>query len=314
MDLNININLGAGEQAALEKSHTVKIAHSLPHNEERLAKVESLHEDMRERMEEDFKPFPKAFLGAYMSHFRITLEFNALASLEGGGVVSVVSPPAAQTVAWSDPFIYKTGVEHEVEFPLPAQSKLPRKITEKDFLAKPPGYYVDGRETMWLQILNLDAVMESRLGPIRIILGETLLREYPASFRPSLGVATSLGKTGFPARLFFNPYAIIETQFGSFRAIHGTLSYGRVTAFPPVGTPVSISDCIPLESTAEVAAKGNDPQPIGRIVALSHPIDMALQIQGEEAYSFVERLVAKQPRSFAELKGRPVALPKIDGK
>ena len=145
------------------------------------------------------------------------------------------------------------------------------------------------------------------MGPIRIILGETLKREYPDIFEPSLGVAQSLSRTGFPARLFFNPYAVIETPFGAFRAIHGTLAYGRVTKFPPVGTPVSICNCIPVESVDEVRemvlSQGVEMrtrnlteidecrQPFARIIALSHPIDMELQISGDEAFDIVERAI-----------------------
>jgi hypothetical protein len=143
--------------------------------------------------------------------------------------------------------------------------------------------------------------MNTELGPIRIILGETVKREYPEIFQPSLGVAQSLGKKGFPARLFFNPIAIVETPFGSFRATHGTLSYGRINGFPPIGTPVTINDMVPLEDVDEVrnlAKKGmlDDvvPMPTARIIALSHPIDVGFQMSGEDAFKAVEMGIGRR--------------------
>lgn len=251
----------------------------------------------------DSKPFPRARLGGYMSHFRIVLELDM--GDEKPRLVSIVSPMAAQTVSWSDPFIYRGPQEqHEARITLPAKSQLSNIIRESDFLEKPEEYFEIGKETMWLQILNLDARMDTEIGPMRIILGETLRREHPDIFRPSFGVAQSLGKSGFPARLYFNPYALIETSVGSFRAIHGTLAYSPVAAFPPIGTPVSIADCIPIEPVDEVRSlmksksllvhqldSVNVPS-MGRIIALSHPIDMEIQLTGEEIYDFVERCVA----------------------
>ena len=101
---------------------------------------------------------------------------------------------------------------------------------------------------------------------------------------------------GFPARLFFNPYAIMETPLGAFRAIHGTLAYGRVTSFPPIGPPVTICDCVPLEPIEDVrwmVKKGDHrlAKSIGRIVALSHPIDMEMQLPGEESFQFVSACI-----------------------
>jgi hypothetical protein len=169
-------------------------------------------------------------------------------------------------------------------------------ISEQEFFVRPAEFFTRGKETLWLQILNLDARMDSEIGPIRIILGETLKEAHPEIFRPSLGIAQSLGQRGFPARLFFNPYALIETPAGSFRAIHGTLSYGRVTGFPPLGTPVTIRDQIPIETIESVieAFRTNDPsriREIGRIVALTHPIDMEIHEIGERAYDFVNALI-----------------------
>ena len=83
---------------------------------------------------------------------------------------------------------------------------------------------------------------------------------------------------------------------GSFRAIHGTLAYGRITDFPPIGTPVTITSAVPLESTDEVrrmAAVGQEGaiEPFARLIALSHPIDVAMQIPGEEAFDLVESMI-----------------------
>ncbi|MEK6408071.1 MAG: hypothetical protein AABN34_14010 [Acidobacteriota bacterium] len=262
------------------------------------------HKDLVDQMGDHIAPFPDAMVGAYMSHFRITWEF-----LEGemaGAIMSVVSPPAAQTVAWSQPFIYKgPGANHSISVPIPADSTLPNTLTEADFVNRPAEYFEPGRETVWLQILNLDARMDSELGSIRIILGETLKREYPDIFQPSLGVAQSLGKRGFPAKLFFNPIAIIETPFGSFRATHGTLAYGRVVGFPPVGTPVTIAACVPMESVpalrAALKSRPKEREALltgqkiaaapARIISLSHPIDMAVQLPGDEAFAVVERMI-----------------------
>lgn len=245
-------------------------------------------------------PFPDAMVAGYLSHFIMAFEF--LAGDLRGRMLSIVSPPAAQTVSWGQPFIYRgPSAKHEVKMPLPSTCTLPGTITEKDFLTRPAEYFQEGKETVWLQILNLDAHMTTDLGPIRIILGETVKREYPEIFQPSLGVAQSLGRKGFPARLFFNPIAIVETPFGAFRATHGTLSYGRINGFPPIGTPVTINDMVPLEDVDEVrklAKKGLldevVPMPTARIVALSHPIDVGFQMSGEDAFKAVELGISRR--------------------
>lgn len=239
-------------------------------------------------------PFPDPMIGGYLSHFIMAIEF--LQGDHKGKILPVLSPPATQTVSWGPKFIYQgSAAKHVVPLPMPKDSTLPTEIEEADFVSRPAEYFQTGVETVWLQILNLDARMQTEMGPIRIILGETLKREYPEIFQPSLGAAQSLVGGGFPARLFFNPIAIVETPFGAFRATHGTLSYGRVTSFPPIGTPVTISDMVPLEAVDAVraqAARGLLPQPVpdpvARIIALSHPIDVGLQIDGDEAFNAVE--------------------------
>lgn len=279
--------------------------------EQRLGQLEKAHADLlettrllRAQMGET-KPFSPAQVGAYMSHFLITMEI--LAGKLAGTTFSIVSPLAAQTVSWSDPFVYNgTAASHQVQLPLPSGCGLPGTIKEDDFFDRPAEYFQVGRQTVWLQILNLDATMETAYGRIRITLGETLRHENPELFVPSLGAAQSLGTEGFPARLFFNPVALVETPFGSFRATHGVLSYGRVVGFPPIGTPVTTSAIVPMEPIPELKAAlaragGHRDatgalitvEPHGRIVALSHPIDMPLHLVGDEAFNFVEAAIRR---------------------
>ncbi|WP_328611655.1 hypothetical protein OG943_21895 [Amycolatopsis sp. NBC_00345] len=256
------------------------------------------HDELVRQMGDQVKPFPDAGVDGFLSHFIISLEI-----LQGdlaGRAINFTMPPATQTVSRSDPFVYRHGGRNEVEVPLPEGCTLPSVIREDDFITRPEGYFDAGRQVVWMQILNLDARMEhEELGPIRIILGETLKREYPDVFQPSLGIAQALGRRGgFPSSLFFNPYALIETRFGVFRAIHGTLAYGRITDFPPVGTPVSIRDCIPLENVEDVRRSGSlraadeSIEPFARLIALSHPIDVPMQVSGTEAFQFVEKGIA----------------------
>lgn len=301
---NITINIHTDEKSAQDGAEPAS-AKLLAETHLQLAKKHQdlleRHQELTDQMGDEIKPFMGAKLGGYMSHFLISLRF-----LHGSfkdRVISITSPMAAQTVAWGDPFIYEgPDKAHQVELPLPSGSSLPRIIKESDFINRPSEYFVPGKEVVWLQILNLDAEMSTELGPMRVILGETLLKKYPDIFRPSLGVAQALGKRGFPAKLFFNPYAIMETPVGAFRAIHGTLSYGRVTNFPPLHTAVTISESIPIEPVEAVRANmaagrllHETVQPIGHIIALSHPIDMEIHLPGDEAYQTVERLIAQQP-------------------
>jgi len=262
----------------------------------RLGDLQSEYGELISQMGDEIKPFPGADIDGFLSHFILKIQF--LTGDLAGQAIAFRMPPAMQTVSRSDPFIYPgPAANHRVRVPIPASSTLSDTVSEGDFFERPADYFVTGRETVWMQILNLDARMEHpQIGPIRIILGETLKREHGDIFQPSLGVAQSLGRRGFPAKLFFNPYAIIETPMGSFRAIHGTLAYGRITDFPPIGTPVTITSAVPLESTDEVrrmAAVGQEGaiEPFARLIALSHPIDVAMQIPGEEAFDLVESMI-----------------------
>lgn len=292
MPVTVTINVNDADSGAIRPASQATLSGEA---KDRLNALEESHHELVRQMGDEIGPFPRAKVGGYLSHFRIVIELD-IPGMDDP-VVSIVSPLAAQSVAWCDPFIYE-GAEanHRVSIPVPSTSSLSHTISETDFIERPAEFFQKGQETIWLQILNLDARMDTKLGRVRIILGETIKREYPDLFKPSLGVAQSLGKKGFPSTLFFNPYAIIETPAGAFRAVHGILSYGRVTAFPPVGTPVSISSCIPLEEVGSIRAQKENPgkgpvKPVGRIVALSHPIDMEMQLPGEEAFHFVERSI-----------------------
>jgi hypothetical protein len=199
-------------------------------------------------------------------------------------------------VTRSSPFVYEgTQSGHKISVPLPKRSRLPTTIAEEDFFIRPPGFFQRGKEVVWMQIVDLDAKATTEVGEIRVILGESILREYPDFFRPSLGVAESLGRSGFPAKLFFNPVAILETEFGVFRAVHGVLSYGRITQFPPIGASVSISASIPMEPVEQVLerrqGKRHRIDPSIRIIALAHPIDVPMQISGYDAIGAIQAQV-----------------------
>jgi len=296
MSVNINITVGEGEEGVVRIPPEGNLGRKYEELSEKLHDLLGRHEELVSQMGDHIAPFPSAGIDGFMSHFVITFEF--LRGEKAGQIVSVAMPPSAQTVARSAPFIYKgPSANHVANLMLPRDCSCPTTISEGDFLVRPAEYFQPGHEVVWMQILNLDARMASPLGPIRIILGETLRQEHPDLFQPSHGVAMSLGRKGFPAKLFFNPCAVVETPFGTFRAIHGTLAYGRITGFPPLGTPVTITAMVPLESVDDVrtrkAFRGVDPSiiPIARIIALSHPIDMAIQLPGEEAFRAVERCI-----------------------
>lgn len=240
-------------------------------------------------------PFPPAGIDGFLSYFILTLRFDT-GPLKGKPI-TLSLPNAIQSVARSQPFIYN-GPPQEVHVPLPSGSTLSPTIRDQDFLQRPPEFFQLGKESVWLQILNLDARGDTPVGPVRIILGETLKREYPDLFQPSLGVVQSLGDTGFPARLFFDPTAIMETQAGNFRAVHGVLAYANITAFPPVGSAVQTTDIIPLHSVEALrkAAQSKTPRDVaadGSVLGLSHPITTALNVSGAEAFNLVEQSTAQ---------------------
>jgi hypothetical protein len=292
MAIHLTINIsdadgpiaGTSTPAAREPSAGSLVAAGVQTQAEEIA-------ELRAQLGDHIAPFPPAGIDGFLSHFIITLRFTQTEL--AGRVMNWTSPPAVQTVTRSDPFVYNRGKRLQVKVPLPSRCTLPDTISEEDFFVRPEEYFVPGQETVWMQILNLDARMETELGPVRIILGETLKRQYPDLFLPSLGVATSLGRRGFPARLFFNPVAVVETPLGAFRSVHGTLAYGRIVAFPPVATPVSIQGIVPLEPVESLRrvslAAGDTVEPApAEIIALSHPISTSLQIPGEDAFNLVE--------------------------
>jgi hypothetical protein len=275
--------------------------------------------DVHDMMGEQIGPFPHAGIDGFLSHFVIMIRFRS--GPAAGKTVTVTSPPAVQVVSRSEPFTYQgPHAGHAIELPLPPGCTLGTgsdpnwtTVRETDFLNRRPSsgdfdaaqkFFVPGKQTIWMQILDLDARMDSEFGPIRIVIGQTLLENYrdagdPELLMPSLGAAQALRDSGgFPAALFFNPIAVIETPFGAFKAIHGTLSYGRVTSFPPVGTPVSISAMVPLPPVARAGERAAlSAEPVGEIIALSHPIDVGLQLSGSEAFKVVrERIQAHAPK------------------
>jgi hypothetical protein len=265
--------------------------------------------DLHNMMGEQIGPFPHAGIDGFLSHFVIMIRFRS--GPAAGQTVTLTSPPAVQVVTRSEPFIYRgADADHVVKLPLPPGCTLSNgsdphwtTVRETDFLNRRPTsadfdsaqqFFQAGKQTVWMQILDLDARMDTEIGPVRIVIGQTLKENYsdagdPELLMPSLGAAQSLRASGgFPAALFFNPIAVVETPFGAFKAVHGTLSYGRVTSFPPVGTPVSISAMVPLPAVAQPGAPAPLPaEPIGEIVALSHPIDVGMQIPGTEAFNLV---------------------------
>jgi hypothetical protein len=238
-------------------------------------------------------PFPAAGIDGFLSHFIITLRLTQ--GPFAGAVFTFTLPPSSQTVSRSDPFRYEGRDRHTVSIPLPSGCTLPDTVSDSDFVERPEEYFEVGGESVWMQILNLDARGEVEgIGAIRILIGQTLLNEYPDIFRPSHGVAQSLRRRGgFPARLFFNPFAIIETPLGAFRAVHGTLAYGRVTEFPPIGTDVTIREMeplLPVDAVRAAIAGGRDEatvEPAGQLLALAHPIDASLRVPPDEAFNLV---------------------------
>jgi hypothetical protein len=248
---------------------------------------------LRDSLGDDIAPFPGAGIDSFLSHFVIAVKF--LQGERAGQVVPFVLEPAVQTVARSNPFIYGGNVaQHRVSVAVPTGSRLSTTISENDFHVRPAKFFEAGKEHVWLQILNLDAHGQTSLGPIRAVLGETLKNNYEDIFVPSLGLAQSLGKTGFPARFFFSPVAVFETPFGAFRTRPGKiLQARRIVEIPPIGS-VSIAEAIPLDAVDEVRTSARsgrrleESKPAAQLVALAHPIDAALHLPGEEAYATVQ--------------------------
>ena len=241
--------------------------------------------------------FPAAGIDAFLSHFVFTIRVNK--GEQKGRLISYTWPAAIQSVARSDPFIYQgRQVNHAVKFPLPGASKLPAQASEQDFLTVPPGFFDEGKETIFLQILNLDAWGDTPYGRLRCILGETFHREYPDIFQPSFGAAQSLAGKGLPGKLFFVPNGIFETPFGALHTRPKALLGSHITSVPPIGSSPSLLQPIPLDSVEELRAaaksgvRAESLEPAATLIALAHPIDALIFESGEQAFETVERAIS----------------------
>jgi hypothetical protein len=242
--------------------------------------------------EHDIKSFPGAGIDGFLSHFVLAIQINK--GDKAGQVFSITLPVAIQTVARSTPFVYKgRGAKHKVEFPLPPNSQLSRVVSEEDFPTVPPNFFEEGKETIFLQILNLDARGDTPIGKIRCILGETFKREYPDVFSPSFGAAQSLAGKGLPGKLFFAPTGVFETPFGNLKVRpQKNLLAAHINSIPPVGGSPTLLNPIHLDSVTELRANKTalPAAPAATLVALAHPIDAL--VHGENVYDQVERSIA----------------------
>lgn len=256
----------------------------------------SLRKRHRDGKNNDGNHLPPAGIDGFLSHFVFTFRINR--GPQEGEILSYTWPAAIQTVARSAPFTYRKGKDHRVAFPLPEESELPREVSESDFLTTPPDFFDDGKETIFLQILNLDARGTTEYGPMRCILGETFLREYPDIFQPSFGAAQSLGETGLPGKLFFVPNGIFETPFGALHTRPKALLGARIESVPPIGSNPELQSAIPLDSVDELRQKGvraleADAPSAATLLALAHPIDAALHEAGDDLFRTVEAAIAR---------------------
>jgi hypothetical protein len=186
------------------------------------------------------------------------------------------------------------GQPPRVEFAVPEGSELPNTLSEEEFPATPADFFERGKETIWLQILNLDARGETPFGPTGAILGDTFRREYPDLFQPSFGAAQSLGDTGLPAKLFFSPVAMFETPFGAFRTRRKALLGSRIESIPPVGSSPRLLGAIPLDTVEELRAPDTalrEDAPAANLLALAHPIDA--ELQGDDPFQLVQSAIGR---------------------
>lgn len=252
---------------------------------------------------EQKQEFPQAGIDAFLSHFVFTFRINK--GNRAGELFSYTWPAAIQSVARTDPFFFnENAVRRPINFPLPKESQLPRSASLQDFLTVPPKFFDEGKETIFLQILNLDARGETPYGPMRCILGETFKREYPDIFQPSYGAAQSLAGRGLPGKLFFVPNGIFETPFGPLHTRPKALLGSHITSVPPIGSSPSLLQPIPLDSVDELRAFAKEGrsldaraleelEPAATLVALAHPIDALLFEAGDAAFSSVERAISR---------------------
>lgn len=215
-------------------------------------------------------PFPPAGIDAFLSHFIIAIQI--LQGPQAGQMMTLSLPAAMQSVSRSDPFIFQGG-NQSVTVPLPPGSTLPNTISFSDFTVQPPGFFMPGAQQVWLQILDLDAQVQTSTGIIRIILGQTFQNEYPSLFAPSFGAAQSQASSGgFPASLFFSPDAIIETPFGTFKTRPGKALVGsQVNQFPPVGSSPTLLQPVLLDDINNLSGGA-----AAEISGLAHPIDAVI--------------------------------------
>lgn len=275
MAINVTINISEQSAVPVAPSHAADRGPS----------------DWRELFGDDIAPFPGAGIDGFLSHFVFAIR-PRVGPLRGQLIVLTMEP-AVQTVARSDPFLFRAEqVDHVANLAMPTGTDLKHSVSISDFLVRPAGFFTPGKEQVWLQILNLDAKGDSKIGPIRFLLGESLKKEYPDVFQPSLGAVQSLGPSGLPARLFFSPIAVLETNFGAFKTRPKALEARRIVSFPPIGG-VQITELIPLDSVEALRAAGGAqiPEPAVELVALAHPIDAVLHLPGEEAFRTVQQSI-----------------------
>src|SRR6266446_4045036 len=136
--------------------------------------------DLHDMMGEQIGPFPHAGIDGFLSHFIIMIRFRT--GPTAGRTVTFTSPPAVQVVSRSEPFIYQSPhADHAIKLPLPPGCTLSNDRTdphwttvrEADFLNRRPTspdfaaaqqFFQMGKETVWMQILDLDARMDTEIG------------------------------------------------------------------------------------------------------------------------------------------------------
>ncbi len=240
---------------------------------------------------------PPAGIDGFLSHFNFSFRVNR--GEYAGNVYRYTWPSAVQSVARSEPFIYRKGETHRATFPLPKGSTLPDSMTEADFLTIPEGFFENGKETAFLQILNLSATGEMGEYKSACFLGQTFKDKYPDIFQPSFGAVQSLGRQGLPAKIFFVPNGIFVTPFGDLHTRPKALVGDHIDAIPPVGSSPKIQGAIELDAVEELRAKKvrafTEGEGTATLTALDHPIDGLLNIAEGELFQYVQTAIATPP-------------------
>lgn len=194
------------------------------------------------RVEAHGQPFPPGGIDQFTSIFNADIEVLA-GPLAGQTFRLTDVTDTAQTVVRSDPFFDGgPGVDDMSVFPVMpvgASPELPSQMRDSDLPVIPDDFNEKFAETVHLQMTSLNAV--SADGQFRILAGQAILDQLPdVEFKPSYGIAYSVGDSGFPARSFFIPYAVVVTPFGNLVVNH--TGYERVIwaevpieAFPQQG-------------------------------------------------------------------------------